>query len=287
MIRQVSVSLMILGLSYAPQGRAQKPAFEVASIKPNHSGTGNVMLRIEPGGRLSASNVTLKILLQTAYGVKDSQISGAPGWFDSDHFDVEAKPEDAPAAGQPKLGRDDREEQMKLMLQTLLADRFKLTLHHDTKELPLYALVVAKNGPKFHAAAVAPGDSAPPPPGPSGAPPGAPAMRHGIMMNGRGELTMTGATLERFADILSRQVGRLVVDKTGLKGEYDFTLKWTPDEGQGTMRGGPPGVAAPPPEASGPTIFTALQEQLGLKLETQKGPVDTIVIDHVERPSEN
>ena len=115
---------------------------------------------------MSASNVTLKILLQTAYGVKDSQISGAPGWFDSDHFDVEAKPEDAPAAGQPKLGRDDREEQMKLMLQTLLADRFKLTLHHDTKELPLYALVVAKNGPKFHAAAVAPGDSAPPPPGP-------------------------------------------------------------------------------------------------------------------------
>jgi uncharacterized protein (TIGR03435 family) len=112
-------------------------------------------------------------------------------------------------------------------------------------------------------------------------------MRHGIMMNGRGDLTMTGATLERFADILSRQVGRLIVDKTGLKGEYDFTLKWTPDEGQGAMRGGPPGDAAPPPEASGPTIFTALQEQLGLKLETQKGPVDTIVIDHVERPSEN
>jgi uncharacterized protein (TIGR03435 family) len=91
-----------------------------------------------------------------------------------------------------------------------------------------------------------------------------------------------------FADLLSRQLGRLIVNKTGLKGNYDFTLKWTPDEGQGQMPGGPPGDAAPPPpDASGPTIYTALQEQLGLKLESQKGPVDTIVIDHVERPSEN
>ena len=127
----------------------------------------------------------------------------------------------------------------------------------------------------------------PPPPGPP-VHPRSTRDAACIMMNGRGELTMTGAALECFADVLSRQLGRLVVDKTGLKGEYDFTLKWTPDEGPGQ-----PCAAVRPemprrrPDASGPTIFTALQEQLGLKLETQKGPVDTIVIDHVERPSEN
>ena len=110
-------------------------------------------------------------------------------------------------------------------------------------------------------------------------------------MMGRGDLTVTGVGLTQFADVLSRQIGHIVVDKTGLKGEYDFTLKWTPDEGQGQKMalpgGGPPRDATPPPDASGPTIFTALQEQLGLKLESQKGPVDMLVIDHVERPSEN
>jgi uncharacterized protein (TIGR03435 family) len=124
--------------------------------------------------------------------------------------------------------------------------------------------------------------------GPSGGPP----LKGRMMINGRGELTVNGVALARFADVLSRQIGHIVVDKTGLKGNYDFTLKWTPDEGQmpggpGGGPGGPPRDAAPPPDASGPSIFTALQEQLGLKLESQKGPVDTLVIDHVERPSEN
>jgi uncharacterized protein (TIGR03435 family) len=112
-------------------------------------------------------------------------------------------------------------------------------------------------------------------------------------MMGRGDLSINAESLDMFADVLSRQreIGRLVVDKTGLKGNYDFTLKWTPEEGQGQMSGlpggGPPRDAAPPPDATGPTIFTALQEQLGLKLESQKGPVDTLAIDHVEKPSEN
>jgi uncharacterized protein (TIGR03435 family) len=110
-------------------------------------------------------------------------------------------------------------------------------------------------------------------------------------MTGRGQLNVTGANLGMFANVLSMQLGRIVLDKTGLKGNYEFTLKWTPDEGQGQMfRGagdGQPRDAAPPPDASGPTIFTAVQEQLGLKLESQKGPVDTLVVDHVERPSEN
>ena len=111
------------------------------------------------------------------------------------------------------------------------------------------------------------------------------------MMNGRGDLTMDAVTLERFADVLSRQIGHVVVNKTGLKGNYDFTLQWTPDEGPGAMAkvqtdAGPGTVAPPLPGSSGPSIFTAIQEQLGLKLESTKGPLDVIVIDHIERPSE-
>jgi uncharacterized protein (TIGR03435 family) len=107
------------------------------------------------------------------------------------------------------------------------------------------------------------------------------------MRFGRGELTVNAQNLDMLAEMLSHQLGRLVVNKTGLNGNYDFTLKWTPDESQGQLPGGPPGDAAPPPDASGPSIFTAIQEQIGLRLESQKGPADTIVIDHVERPSEN
>jgi uncharacterized protein (TIGR03435 family) len=108
-----------------------------------------------------------------------------------------------------------------------------------------------------------------------------------MRMMGRGNLSINAGNLDMFTELLSHQLGLLIVNKTGLKGNYDFTLKWTPDEGQGQMPGGPPADTAPPADASGPSIFTALQEQLGLKLESQKGPVDTIVIDHVERPSEN
>jgi uncharacterized protein (TIGR03435 family) len=280
---------MVFGLVCATQILAQStpPTFEVVSIKPNRGGTGNVMIRMAPGGRFVAENITVKFLLQESYGVKESQISGAPGWLDSEHYDIEAKPEDSPADQDRKLTPEERHAQLMLMLQSMLADRFKLTLHHDTKEMEVYALVVAKNGPKFHEAAVTPPDSAPT----ELSKPGGPPPKGGIWMTGRGQLNVTGANLGMFANVLSMQLGRIVLDKTGLKGNYEFTLKWTPDEGQSQMfRGagdGQPRDAAPPPDGSGPTIFTALQEQLGLKLESQKGPVDTLVIDHVDRPSEN
>jgi bla regulator protein BlaR1 len=278
------------GLMNASQSLAQSPAatstpppsFDVASIKPNHGGTGLFMIRVEPG-RFVANSVTVRFLLQYAYRVKDSQISGAPSWIDSEHYDIEAKSDDSSADAQRKATSDEEGAQLRLMLQSLLADRFKLTLHHDTKELPIYALVVAKNGSKLHESAATPDDAAPPGP-PT---PGGPQPRHSIRMMGRGDLSINAESLDMFTDLLSHQLGLLIVNKTGLKGNYDFKLKWTPDEGQGQMPGGPPGDAAPPPDASGPTIFTALQEQLGLKLESQKGPMDTIVIDHVERPSEN
>jgi uncharacterized protein (TIGR03435 family) len=268
---------------------APPPAFEVVSIKPNHEASGNIMLRMAPGGRFEAHNVTVRLLLEQAYGVKDSQLSGAPGWFDSEHYNIDAKAEDSSPENQRKLDRDAQQAQLRTMLQGMLADRFKLALHHETKELSEYALVVAKSGPKFHETTAPKFDPAQDrPPGPPS--PGAPMFRGGIRMMGRGDLTASGIGLTQFADVLSRQIDHIVVDKTGLKGEYDFALKWTPDEGQGQMfggPGGPPKDGAPQPDANGPTIFTALQEQLGLKLESQKGPVDTLVIDHVEKPSEN
>ena len=171
------------------------------------------------------------------------------------------------------------------MMQMLLADRFKLKVHQETKELAIYALIVAKNGPKLHEAK--PGDTYPNglkgPDARSGA---------GMMFGGREGLTAQGVPIANLVRHLSLQLGRTVIDKTGLAGKYDFTLKWTPDEIRSSMfkgpESGPPGPASTAfSDSSGPSLFTALEEQLGLKLESQKGPVEIVVIDHVERPSEN
>ncbi|MBV8811487.1 MAG: TIGR03435 family protein [Acidobacteriaceae bacterium] len=294
-----------LGLMNAPQSRAQSPAssadlpkFEVASIKPNKTGGRGMRLNIAPGGRFIAENVSLKLLMEHAYGIRDFQISGAPGWFDSEHYDIEAKPEDSakPANEDPmKMTEEQRqqhEERLKQMVQSLLADRCKLAFHRETKELPIYALTVAKGGPKLQE--VKNEDIVQPGPPPNGPRPGGPDTPYkGRMMRmGRGQINGQQVPLQFLADTLSRQLGRTVVDETGLKGIYNFNLQWTPDESQAQMfKGAPdgkePANGAPPPESSGPSVFTAIQEQLGLKLESQKGPVEILVIDHVERPSEN
>ncbi len=287
------------GVTNASQSAGTAPplSFEVASIKPSKSGSPGMMLRIQPGGRFTASGIPMKFLLEQAYGIKDSQISQAPPWFDSEHWDIDAKPEDSVGAEMDKLPPEQRKDKLMQMLQSLLVERCKLSLGHETKELPIYALVVAKNGPKLHASTFKPPDklTSLPPPSPMGK--GDRPMRgggEGIMMNGRGNLTSTGVELSMLVNVLSRITGRIVVDKTGLTGRYDFTLQWTPDESQGPIfpGGGPgPGMqvrdGAPPPESSGPSLFTAIQEELGLKLESQKAPVQIFVIEHVERPSEN
>ena len=306
---KVAAGLMALagpvGLVFmsAPPSRAQPaapstpaPTFEVVSIKPNHEGSGNVMVRMAPGGRFEAQNITLRFLLQEAYGVKDAQISGAPGWVDSEHYNIDAKTDDASAGDGPgddkrKVDRDDMQARFRLMLQAMLADRFKLALHHDSKELSEYVLVVAKNGPKLHETSAPPADAAPTdrPPGPPA--PGSPMPRGAIRIMGRGDLSVSGVALAQFADVLSRQIGHIVVDKTGLKGEYDFTLKWTPDEGQGQMfrgAGEPPREGAPPPpDANGPSIFTALQEQLGLRLKPDKATVPVVIVESATSPTLN
>jgi bla regulator protein blaR1 len=274
--------------SPAPTPTAPALAFDVVSIKPvksDNGGMSRTRFMMTPDG-LEFSNVTVRNLIRMAYGVEDHQITGAPGGLDSDRYNVETKLEPSVMEAFRKLSPDDQGIAQQNMMQAILADRFQLKIHRDSKELPVYALVVAKNGPKLHEAK--PGDTYP-----NGIKrPDGTRLGGGSIRVGRGELTAQGLPMASIAMSLSRQVGRTVRDKTGLTGIYDFTLHWTPEEGtapmMGTPAGGPQGPnSATPPDSSGPSIFTAIQEQLGLKLESQKGPVEMIVIDHVEKPSEN
>ncbi|HEY1948577.1 MAG TPA: M56 and DUF3738 domain-containing protein [Bryobacteraceae bacterium] len=286
------VGPVMLGLMNAPRSQAQSQpaapeAFEVASIKPNHGGTGMMGVRFT-GSRFTANNVALNFLIQDAYRVKDSQISGAPDWVKSERYDIDAKIDDATVASMRTMSADERREHLSRMLQALLTERFKMAVRHDTKEQPVYVLLVGKNGSKLKETALTPADLAPPDPGRPREP-----GRKGptVQMRGPGQLAGTGVGLDSLCDVLSRFLGRVVLDKTGLKAKYDFTLQWTPEEGQqGQLfkgAGAPPTDAAPPPEANGPTVFAAVQEQLGLKLDSQKSAVEVLVIDHIEKPSEN
>jgi uncharacterized protein (TIGR03435 family) len=282
---------IVLTLLIAMPGNAQtqsttapSPAFEyeVASVKPNKSGGGNVSIRTADDG-LTVTNFPLQRLIQTAFGVPDYQISGEPEWTNSENYDIDAKMDAATADALKKLSTDDRRLARQHMLQALLADRFKLTFHRDSKELPVYWLVIAKNGPKLHEAK--PGDTyangLPVPAGRSGT---------GLMMlsGGVGTQTVTAQAVPigNLARTLTTSVDRPVLDKTALTGLYDFTLTYAPDPSQlQGLSGGAPGAQPSDPES--PSIFTAVQEQLGLRLESGKGPVEIIVIDHIERPSGN
>ncbi|MEI9978933.1 MAG: TIGR03435 family protein [Edaphobacter sp.] len=253
------------------------PAFDVVSIKPNKSGSGGIRIMNKPDG-YSASNISLKMLIQGAYGIREDLISGAPGWADSARYDIDAKVAGVDVDALKKL----TPEQRRSILQPLLAERFKLKVHTETKQLPVYELVVAKGGSKLKEAT--PDDTyATGIKGPDG------VGRGGMMRMGRGQLTAQGIRMTSLVNMLSQQLHRTVIDKTGLTGKYDLDLNWTPEEGE--MGPPPPGGSQPradgAAESAGPSIYTAVQEQLGLKLQAAKGPVDTLVIDHVEMPSEN
>jgi uncharacterized protein (TIGR03435 family) len=271
-----------------PPSAGGDPAFEVASVKPNKSSDGRVMLGFQPGGRVNATNVPLRLLIRYAYQIQDFQLAGTPDWIGSERFDVVAKAEGDVPPPQP-FGPP---SPLLLMMRTLLAERFKLAVHREMRELPIYALIVARTdgklGPQLKAsttdcAAVL--AAARGPGGPS-APP-APGQRPqcGISL-APGRLGGGGFPLSQLAATLSTFVQRVVVDRTGLTGNFDFELTWTPDQ----LPQGPPPPGAPPLPAidpNGPSIYTAVQEQLGLKLDSQRGPVDVLVVDHVERPTED
>lgn len=255
-------------LSPASQPATPAPAFDVAAIKVNNSGGGNSSSNTNDG-RFTASNVTLKNLIQyEAYGIPGPRILGGPKWIDTTRFDVEAKMDEAEAAKLKALDRKQNGEQTHAMFQQLLADRFKLAVHWETRELPIYALVAAKNGPKLQPTKELNGGSG--------------TSSHGSQTSR--ELKATNQTVQDLAEtltqILSEELGRNVVDKTGIEGKYDFELKWTPQTDAPAADNGVPAD-------NGPSFFTAIQEQLGLKLESAKGPVKVLVIDHAEMPSEN
>jgi uncharacterized protein (TIGR03435 family) len=271
-----AVGWAVLGVSAFAQGVAAdaKPlTYDVVSVKLNKSGPGMMRIMNQPE-RYSTTNVGLKQVIQNAYGLKmPDMISGLPGWADSAAFDIEAKMDVETIAELKAMPKEQADEQRRQMMQAMLADRFKLKVHRETKELPIYSLVIAKGGFKLK-------DADPNNTYPGGIKGFDGVSRAGFMRMGHGELTGQGFEMSGFANLLSTQVHRLVVNNTGLKGKYDFTLRWTPDD----MSGGHEDAAA---TESGPTIYTALQEQLGLRLDSTKGPVDTVVVDHVEMPSEN
>jgi bla regulator protein BlaR1 len=254
--------------------------FEVASIKPAAPDARGMFIRPSPGGRINITNMTLKELMVIAYGIQPFQISGGPAWLDSLHYDITAKAEATPKQGE-----------MPLMLQSLLADRFQLEIRHETKELPVYALVVAKKDGKLGPGLTETKEGScekfdptkpPSPPDPGKAPRGC-----GMFMMQPRRLTGVSIPVSRMVPMLSRLLGRTVIDKTGLTANYDVTMEWTPDESQALQLLPPDAPKLAPSDSTGPTIFTALQEQLGLKLESQKGPVEIFAIVRAEKPSEN
>jgi uncharacterized protein (TIGR03435 family) len=265
------------------------PAFEVASIKQNKSGEGFIRIGMAPGGRFTANNVPLRQLILMAYQVQPFQIVGGPSWMTSDRFDIVAKgPGDLPPPTPGAVGP------VQLMMRTLLADRFKLTVHNEQKEMPTYSLIVAradgKLGPQLKRSttdcAAIMGAA-----GRRGGPPPPPAINEPVQCGMRvlpGAVSAGGFPLSQLAQFLSTTVQRIVVDRTGLTGNFDVNLTYTPDQmPQG--RGDPPPGAPPLPaiDPNGPSIFTALQEQLGLKLESTKAPVEVLVVDRAEHPMED
>jgi uncharacterized protein (TIGR03435 family) len=278
MLRAAAIaSLLVSACCAFCQPAAPRPEFEVASIKLNKSGDGRIMIMPARGGRFTATNVSLQILITIAYRIKDFQLSGAPPWVMSERYDVEAKAEGDPAF-----------DAVLPMLQTLFEDRLQFKFHRETKDLPVYELVVAKAGKLKQAEGeCGPRPEGPPPPLEPGKMPTPPC---GGFFMFPGRLNGQKVPITQLVDVLSRFTDRIVVDKTNLTGKYDVDLQYTPEQGQfqAPPGGAPPGMPALPPiDPNGPSLFTALQEQLGLKLESQKGPVEMIVIDHIERPSEN
>jgi uncharacterized protein (TIGR03435 family) len=279
---------------------AEKPEFEVASIKPSPPPDGRGMRVSSNGGPgtkdpglFTCENNSLSNLVGMAYNVAYYQLSG-PDWLNNTRFDITARvPEGA------------TKEQFSLMLQNLLADRFKLVVHQETRDLQKYELVVAKNGPKFKEAA----EEAPKTDqtgdrprasgrftlGKDGFPVLPPGMQGSVHMNGRARMYQPRMTMEALAGLVSGQVAKPVTDATGLKGKYEISLYWASANGASPQPPPPPppGGGPAPPAAisdvdSGPTIFQAIQDQLGLRLESKKGPVDFLVVDHMEKmPTEN
>jgi len=267
MVRIIALASLISSILFAASGQlARVPsAFEVASVRSSKPGIRGSSLDFLKGGeRLTATNMPFGALVLIAFNITVRQLSGPDAFF-SEKYDIEAKPEHPVGTAE-----------MLHMLQTLLEDRFKLVIRHETKDVPVYALTIGKDVPKLHESNPLESEDA----GPR-----TPARAGGTELRS-GQLIFKNESMSDFAWALSRMAGigdRVVVDETGLKGNYDFELTFRRD--LGTQPG--PGVHKPVTPSEDPSIFSALREQLGLKLESKKTPVEFLIIDHVEEPSEN
>jgi bla regulator protein blaR1 len=282
---------VVFGLVNATPSRAQSQAqntaavapayeFEAASIKPNKSH----VINFRPGFTLDgyrAEDASVQWLIREAYGVQDYGLSGAPDWLKTERYDVEAKMEASVADALGKLPPDQLQLARQQMLQALLAERFNLKIHRETKEEPVYLLGIGKNGPKLQDAK--PGDTHTFPGADGSAVLG--RIQIGPGSGGGQKARAFAVSMKMLGEWLSRELTRPVLDRTGLTGAYDFTLEWMPDM-----------ALSPTPDAANAdslpgnpmaSIFTAVQQQLGLKLEPGKGPIEVVVIDHVDRPSGN
>ena len=251
------------GLQQSAAKNAALATFAVATVKAAKPDVQGYAWRYTPDG-VSLSGVPMLQILSAVFDVENDRILGLPNWIKDQRFDIEAKVDPADA---PKL-KDLNYHQRYAMLLPVLVDRFGLKFHHETRVMPVFDLVVGKGGPKLTEAK----------PGPDGKVPDG-----GWSMNNN-YFVANAVTIESLTGALTQQVGHPVVDKTGLTGHYDFKLRWTPEDAPSMA--GADGTSAGS-DTSAPDLFTALQEQIGLKLESRKEPMDVIVIDHIEKPSEN
>ena len=246
---------------------AISPVFDVAAIRQKNSDhTARSHIYSSPGdGSFRAINVPMKMLLQFAFGLPETRIFGGPEWLSSIKFDVDAKADSTVDARMSTLSGDEAKLEKQKMVRALLADRFKLIYHMETRELPIYSLVQAKGGSKLQ-----------------------PSKSNGTTVDSwNNKIDVRGGdnTVALLAEELSKRLGRVVIDKTGIQGRYDILLSWTPDDGTVSPSNAGSGISAS--ADSGPSIFTAIQEQLGLKLESQRGPVQVLVIDNIDMPTAN
>jgi uncharacterized protein (TIGR03435 family) len=258
------------------QAPPAEPVFEVASVKPNRSGDQGASIGIRPGGQVVVTNNTLRNIVRNVYGIQNYQIVGGPDWFDRDRFDIVAK------AGDPNA----TPEQLQTMARRLLADRFKLVVHFETREVPVYALVVqspGRFGPQMRPAAFdCSTQGAGPPPAGTAIPAWPPNRPLCGTRTTPGRLIAGGVLMADLARNISNFAGRLTTDDTGLTERFDLFVEWTPDQlpPPGQL---PPGLPAPPTDA--PDLFTAVQEQLGLRLDSRRAPADVLVIDSASQPT--
>ncbi|HEY2380420.1 MAG TPA: TIGR03435 family protein [Terriglobia bacterium] len=278
-IVMVAAAISALSQTAAPA----RPSFEIASIKGNSTARPHV--GDEPGGRFVATGVPLTVLIGYAYPGTRVDFSAKPAWADTDLWDIEAKAPEGSVPPRTKLPDFTKPDTINLMVQSLLEDRFQMKVHREIREVPMYEVTVAKGGLKMKLSE----DQTPPAPGDGPPRPGT-APRGGMRM-ARGDFQGAAVSMENAVLTIGQLAGRRAIDKTGLPGLYDFHLQWTPDVFSTPLPFEPRGNAAPPPpppgDPAGPSLITAIEEQLGLKLQSTKGPVEMLIIDSLQKPSAN